>query len=60
MKVDAYRNKKWNSLTDFKDWLVKNKREKVIDFDGLSLTTDKGVYGLFDSSLLFMKKGKDA
>jgi len=54
-------NRKWNSLSDLKDYFEKNKEETVlVDFDGLSLTTNKGVYGLFDSHLLFMKKGRDA
>lgn len=56
MAKREYRDKKWNSLTDFKEWLIKNKKEKVMEFDGLSLTTDKGVYGLFDSHLLFIEK----
>jgi hypothetical protein len=53
-----YRDKKWNSLTDFKEWLDRTSTEKVLDFDGLSLTTDKGTYGLFDSHLLFIKKNE--
>lgn len=51
-----YRNKNWGSLADFRDWLERTKKEKVIHFDGLSLTTNKGVYGLFDSKLIFEGK----
>jgi hypothetical protein len=58
LKAKDYRNKTWNSLTDFKDWLIKNKKEEIIEFDGLSLTTNKGVYGLFDSHLLFIEEKK--
>jgi len=53
-------NRKWNSLSDLKDYFEKNKEETVLDFDGLSLTTNKGVYGLFNSHLSFMKRGRDA
>jgi len=58
VKPTEYRNKKWNCLSDFKDWLMKTNKEDILEFDGFQLTTNKGVYGLFDSHLLFMEKKK--
>jgi hypothetical protein len=60
----TYRTKKWNSLSDFKDYLIKNEErsgsdqtvERVIEFYGYELITDKGSYGLVDGVLSFMPK----
>ena len=49
-------NKNWNSLTDLKEYLTKNKIERIIYFDGLTLKTDKGNYGLAFGRLSFEKK----
>jgi hypothetical protein len=51
-----YREKKWNSLSDFKDYLIKTNKERVIEFYGYELITDKGSYGLVDGVLSFMPK----
>ena len=54
-----YRTKKWNSLSDFKDYLIKSKKERVIEFYGYELITDKGSYGLCDGVLSFYAKNKE-
>lgn len=38
--------RKWNSLSDFKDYIEKNTKEKVEYFDGARLITNKNSYGL--------------
>jgi hypothetical protein len=37
---------KWNSLSDLKNYLTTNKLEKVVDFNGHELVTEKHVYTL--------------
>jgi hypothetical protein len=39
-------NKKWNSLTQLKEWLETNTKEKIKSFDGISLVSNKYVYTL--------------
>ena len=57
-----YRIKRWNSLIDFRDYLVKSKSEIVVDFNGHTLVTDQGRYGLafgiltFQEELIVIKK----
>lgn len=55
-KTTNYRKKSWNSLTDLHDYLVRTKAEEILDFNGLFLTTDKGVYGLAIGKLSFQEK----
>ena len=43
----------WNSLSDLRDYLVKNKLEKVKYFDGWQLVTDKRQYQLVFGQLSF-------
>jgi hypothetical protein len=49
-------NRNWNSLSDLKDYLQKNQLESIIYFDGLTLKTNKGNYGLAFGRLSFEKK----
>ena len=49
-------NRNWNSLSDLKEYLQKNHLERIIYFDGLTLKTDKGIYGLAFGRLSFEKK----
>lgn len=39
-------NKKWNSLSQLKEWLETNTKEKIKSFDGISLVSNKYVYTL--------------
>ena len=48
-----YRIKSWNSLIDFRDYLIKTKLEIVDDFNGHTLVTDQGRYGLAFGRLTF-------
>ena len=58
IKSSKYRTKKWNSLTELKDYLVRTKAEKIISFDGIALVTDSGSYGLAMGKLKFTEKKK--
>lgn len=51
-----YRDRKWNSLNDFKQFLERTKFESIKDFNGIYLRTNHGTYGLFDGQLSFRKK----
>lgn len=51
-----YRTKNWNSLSDFRDYIVKSKSEKIKEFNGHTLQTDKGEYGLVAGRLSFKEK----
>lgn len=44
---EAAKKKNWQSLTQLKNHIEKNKLEKVISFDGAQLITDKATYGLY-------------
>lgn len=48
--------KKWNNLTDLKDYFERTKKEKIVEFKGYSLTTNKGKYGLVLGDLIFERK----
>lgn len=43
--------KKWNALTDFKDVIEANNKEKVKYFDGIKLITNEFEYRLFDGQI---------
>ena len=51
-------DRKWYSLTRLKDHFEKTKEEKVVDFDGVSLTTNKYVYTLVTPTLYRYRKKK--
>lgn len=46
-----YTHKRWNSLTDLKDKIEKDGKEKIVNFNGYKLITDKRVFGLYDGIL---------
>ncbi len=39
-------NKRWNSLTQLKEWLETNTKEKIKSFDGIYLKSNKYEYTL--------------
>jgi len=47
---------KFASLTDFRNWLEKNTKERVVSFDGLHLVMRRGrkhiTYGMVDSEVI--------
>lgn len=49
---------KWNSLSDFKNFLEKETKEEVISFNGYTLITSKAVYGLAFGQLIVSEKKK--
>jgi len=49
-------DKNWQSLSKLKEHFEKTKQEKVVDFDGVSLTTTKYVYTLVTPTLYRTKR----
>ena len=49
---------KWNSLTEFRDYLQRETTEKIVSFDGWRLTTETTEYGIIDSQLRISPKQK--
>jgi len=47
--------RKWNSLSDFKDYIEKNTKEKIEYFDGARLITNKNSYGLAFDEIIVVK-----
>ncbi len=43
---------KWNSLSDFKNFLEKETNETIISFNGYELITKKATYGLAFNQLI--------
>ena len=41
-----YTVKRWNSLADLRDRIRADGREEIVSFDGVTLTTDRRVFGL--------------
>jgi len=48
--------RKWNSLSDFKDYIEKHTKEVVEYFDGARLITNKNHYGLAFGQVFVEKK----
>lgn len=51
-----YTSKKWNSLTDLKNTIERDKKETVVDFNGHTLLTKKWRYTLYDGILVRKKR----
>ena len=51
-----YRQRKYPSLNDFKLFLERTNYEIVKEFNGYELITNKGIYGMIDSNLIFIEK----
>lgn len=49
---------KWNSLTEFKDFLLRETTEKIVLFEGWRLVTETTEYGIIDGILKFKPKEK--
>jgi hypothetical protein len=49
---------KWNSLSEFRDYLVANTAEKIVLFNGYKLVTQTTEYGLLDGLLRIYPKQK--
>ena len=49
---------KWNSLSELRDHLVKETKEKIVSFDGWQLITESTCYMILDSKLLITKPTK--
>lgn len=41
-----YTGKSWNSLSDLRDRILADGREEIVSFDGVTLRTDRRVFGL--------------
>jgi len=49
---------KWNSLSEFRDYLVRETSEKILAYNGYQLITETTEYGLLDGNLLIYPKQK--
>lgn len=49
---------KWNSLCEFRDFLVRETSEKIVLFEGWRLVTETTEYGLLDGMLKVYPKQK--
>ena len=49
---------KWNSLTEFRDFLQRETTEKIVVFDGWRLVTETTEYGIIDGVLRVSPKQK--
>jgi hypothetical protein len=49
---------KWNSLSEFRDYLVRETTEKIVLFEGWRLVTETTEYGLLDGILKVNPKQK--
>ena len=49
---------KWDSLSDFKNFLEKETKEEIISFNGYELITKKARYGLAFGQLSIVEKKK--
>lgn len=45
------KKKNWNSLTELKNYLVKETNEKIVHFDGYQLVTKTTKYGLYNGKI---------
>lgn len=49
---------KWNSLSEFRDYLARETTEKIVLFNGYKLVTETTEYGMVDSVLKVSPKQK--
>ena len=49
---------KWNSLSEFRDYLMRETTEKIVFFNGYKLVTETTEYGMVDSILKVNPKQK--
>ena len=49
---------KWNSLTEFRDYLQRETTEKIVSFDGWRLITETTEYGIIDGVLRISPRQK--
>jgi len=47
---------KWNSLSEFRDYLVRETTEKIVLFEGWRLVTETTEYGIVDGTLKIREK----
>ena len=53
MSDTKHLTRKWNSLYDLSEYLEKNGIEKIKNFDGASLLTNKRYYTLYQGELSY-------
>jgi hypothetical protein len=49
--ADKLLDRKWNSLSQLKDYFEKTEEETVVDFNGMQLITEQYVYTLMSPDL---------
>jgi hypothetical protein len=46
-----YTKRTWNSLSQLKEHIVRDGKERILDFTGNEIVTNKYRYGLYDGML---------
>ena len=49
------KNGKWHSLSQLRDFISENSKEKIVDFTGYELKTNKFTYALYDGIVTWKK-----
>ena len=55
IEVIEKKNGTWNSLTQLKEYIESNTKEKIKSFDGIYLVTNKYTYSLYDGTVFWRK-----
>lgn len=55
IEVIEKKNGMWNSLTQLKEYIESNTKEKIKSFDGIYLVTNKYTYSLYDGTVFWKK-----
>lgn len=55
IEVIEKKNGTWNSLTQLKEYIESNTKEKIKSFDGIYLVTNKYTYSLYDGTVFWKK-----
>lgn len=53
-----YTKRMWSSLSQLKEHIEKDGKEKIVDFNGAELTTNKRIFSLYQG-LLTVRDRKD-
>ncbi len=51
---------KWNSLTEFKQFLERDTTEKIVVFEGWKLVTETTEYGIVDGILIYSEVKRES
>tara|TARA_R110002153_G_scaffold27498_2_gene85387 strand:- start:387 stop:596 length:210 start_codon:yes stop_codon:yes gene_type:complete len=58
MSLPDYTKKTWNSLSQLHERIEKDGKERIVNFDGISIVTNKRTFGLYDGVVNVVVKMK--